>query len=109
MDSVQLNSEQFTSRESAYQQLRYVTALLKAARVAVSLAKEAKTPEVMRAEAEKAISRYEEYKFHFICWQPDIEVELEQAEQLAALAQRELDKPLIQRWIEDHWEFIITG
>ena len=96
-------------KERHYQQVRYVTALLRAARIALSLAKEAKTPEAMHAEAEKAMSRYDEYKFHFIYWQQDIEDELIQAQQLAALAQRELDKPRIQRWIEEHWEFIVTG
>ena len=102
-------AEERAASDRAFERLQKKVALKQSAHATLSLAKAAKTPEVMRAEAEKAISMYEEYKKYYIYRQPDIDAQVNRAGQIAALAQRELDKPLIQRWIEEHWELIITG
>ena len=90
-----------------FERLQKVVALKQSAHATLSLAKAAKTPEDMRAEAEKAISMYEEYKKYYIYRQPDIDAQVHRAEKLAALAQRELDKHPIQRWIEQYWDLFI--
>jgi hypothetical protein len=80
-----------------------------AAQDALSLAKKAKTPEDMLAKAETAIAMYMEYKKHMTSRCSDFDAQIDFAKKIAELAQRELDKPLIQRWLEEHWELIITG
>ena len=97
-------AEERAASDRAYERLKNVVACKQAAEAALSLAKAAKTPEDMRAEAEKAISMYGEYKKYYIYRQPDIDAQVNRAEQIAALAQLELDKPLIQRWIEQYWD-----
>ena len=97
-------AEERAASDRAYERLQKVVACKQAAEAALSLAKAAKTPEDMRAEAEKAISMYEEYKKYYIYRQPDIDAQVNRAGQIAALAQRELDKHPIQRWIEQYWD-----
>ncbi len=80
-----------------------------AAQDALSLAKEAKTPEDKLAKAETAIAMYMEYKKHMTSSCSDFDTQIDCAKDITKLAQRELDKPLIQRWLEEHWELIITG
>ena len=104
------SAEQIASNaasDRAHERLKKVVACKQAAEAALSLAKAAKTPETMRAEAEKAISMYEEYKKYYIYRQPDIDAQVNRAEKLAALAQRELEKNPIQRWIEQYWDLFI--
>ena len=99
------DAEERAASDRYFERLKEVVACKQAAEAALSLAKDAETPEAMRAEAEKAISMYEEYKKYYIYRQPDIDAQVNRAEQLAALAQRELDKPLIQRWFKQNWDF----
>ena len=103
------DAEERAASDRAFERLQKVVALKQSAHATLSLAKAAKTPEVMRTEAEKAMALYKEYYKYSISRQPDIDASIKRAGQIAALAQRELDKPLFQRWIEEHWELIITG
>ena len=100
-------AEERAASDRAHERLKKVVACKQAAEAALSLAKYAETPEAMRAEAEKAISMYEEYKKYYIYRQPDIDAQVNRAEKLAALAQRELEKNPIQRWIEQYWDLFI--
>ena len=102
-------AEERAASDRAWERLKKKVALKQAAHDTLSLAKAAKTPEAMRAEAEKAIALYKEYYTKCYSRQPDIDAKIKCAGQIAALAQRELDKPLIQRWFEENWELIITG
>ena len=90
------------------------TAKKQAADAAHSLAKAAQTAqnfEDMRAEAKKAIDLYKEYNTLWTFPQPDIDDQIVRCEQIAALAQSELDKPPFVHWlgwVEQHWKLVFT-
>ena len=103
------DAEERAASDRAWERLQKEVALKKTAEAALSLAKRAKTPEDMLAKAETAVAKYMEYKKLMTSRCDEFNKQLDCAKQIAALAQRELDKPLIQRWIEEHWGLIITG
>ena len=102
-------AEERAASDRAWERLQKEVALKKTAEAALSLAKRAKTPEDMLAKAETAVAKYMEYKKLMTSRCDEFNKQLDCAKQIAALAQRELDKPLIQRWFEENWELIITG
>ena len=99
------NAEQIVATEDAIVRLEKKVQAKQAAQAALSLAKRAKTPEDMRAKAETAIAMYMEYrKKHMTSRCADFDAQLDCAKKVAALAQLELDKHPIQRWIEQFWD-----
>ena len=102
-------AEDRAASDRAHERIMRVGFLRNAAKAALSLAKAAETPEDMRAKAEAAIAKYMEYSRHMTSKCSDFDEQLDCAKKVAALAQRELDKPLIQRWVEEHWGLLVTG
>ncbi len=98
-------AEQIVATEDHIMRLEKKVEARRAAQAALSLAKRAKTPEDMRVKAETAIAMYMEYrKKHMTFRCADFDAQLDCAKKVAALAQRELDKHPIQRWIEQYWD-----
>jgi hypothetical protein len=99
------DAEQIVATEDHIMRLEKKGEARRAAQAALSLAKRAKTPEDMRAKAETAIAMYMEYrKKHMTSRCADFDAQLDCAKKVAALAQLELDKHPIQRWIEQYWD-----
>ena len=118
-----MNSDKMLETETYHQKFLQKSAAKKAASDALSLATSANTPEDMLVNANMAIDKYMEYmqyqehskscnvseklalaKVYVRCAQIDMKKNAKRAEEKARLAQLELDKPLIQRWIEQNWD-----
>jgi len=101
------NAEQIIASEDTMLRLEKKGDAKRAAQAALSLAKRAKTPEDMLAKAETAIAKYMQYKKHMTSRCDDFTAQLDCAKKVAALAELELAKHPVQRWIEEHWDLFI--
>lgn len=97
-------AEERAASDRYWEEFQKQIALKHAAQAALSLAKRAKTPEDRLAKAETAVAKYMEYKALMTSRCADFDAQLDCAKKLAALAQLELEKHPIQRWIEKYWD-----
>ena len=97
-------AEDRAASDRSCERLKKEIALKHAAKAALSLARMAKTPEDMLVKAETAVAKYMEYKALMTSRCDEFNKELARAKDIAALAQLELEKHPIQRWIEKYWD-----